>query len=101
MYTNHVTSYSRFFNHLHDPYPTDEEKKVLAQQTNLNLSQVNNWFGNKRMRYKRKMLEQNRKSGGGQAEDDSDASPPTSPNNAQNFASPPAGYRDFQNQNMF
>jgi len=46
---------------LHDPYPTDEEKKQLAAATNLSLSQVNNWFGNKRMRYKRKMLEQNRR----------------------------------------
>lgn len=49
------------FNHLNDPYPNDEEKKILAQQTNLTLSQINNWFGNKRMRYKRKMLEQSKK----------------------------------------
>ncbi|KAL9649038.1 hypothetical protein ABK040_008415 [Willaertia magna] len=53
-----------FFQHLHDPYPSDQEKQLLSQQTGLSLSQVNNWFGNKRMRYKRKMLEQNRKNGG-------------------------------------
>jgi hypothetical protein len=44
-----------FFLHLHDPYPTDEEKQILSKQTGLSLSQCNNWFGNKRMRYKRKV----------------------------------------------
>lgn len=92
----------RFFNHLHDPYPTDEEKKVLAQQTNLNLSQVNNWFGNKRMRYKRKMLEQNRKQGGGGPSGDDDDSPsPTSSPVPQGFQNAPPQAYTFQNQNMF
>jgi hypothetical protein len=50
-----------FFLHLHDPYPTDEEKQRLSEETGLSLSQCNNWFGNKRMRYKRKMLEQARR----------------------------------------
>lgn len=60
-----------------DPYPSDDEKRILSQQTGLSLSQVNNWFGNKRMRYKRKMLEQNRRNGqkgagSSQAGDDDD-----------------------------
>eukprot|EP00761_Pharyngomonas_kirbyi_P004708 gb/GECH01004713.1/.p1 GENE.gb/GECH01004713.1/~~gb/GECH01004713.1/.p1 ORF type:complete len:289 (+),score=80.01 gb/GECH01004713.1/:1-867(+) len=46
-----------FFNHLHDPYPTDSEKKELAERCGLKISQINNWFGNKRMRYKRKMID--------------------------------------------
>lgn len=51
-----------FFLHLYDPYPTDEEKARLAQDAGLTLNQCNNWFGNKRMRYKRKMLDQARRS---------------------------------------
>eukprot|EP01087_Luapelamoeba_hula_P011571 TRINITY_DN3155_c1_g2_i2.p1 TRINITY_DN3155_c1_g2~~TRINITY_DN3155_c1_g2_i2.p1 ORF type:complete len:469 (+),score=98.75 TRINITY_DN3155_c1_g2_i2:381-1787(+) len=50
-----------FFSHLNDPYPSDEEKMVLAAQCALTLNQVNNWFGNKRIRYKRKCLEEEKK----------------------------------------
>lgn len=46
-----------FFNHINDPYPSEEEKSALATQCVLSLNQVNNWFGNKRIRYKRKCLE--------------------------------------------
>jgi hypothetical protein len=49
-----------FYNHLTDPYPNDEDKRILSTQTGLSVPQVNNWFGNKRMRYKRKMLEQDK-----------------------------------------
>jgi hypothetical protein len=65
-----------FFSNLHDPYPSDEVKKQLAGQTGLSLSQVNNWFGNKRIRYKRKMLEQNRRSAAAQGVDMPESSPP-------------------------
>jgi len=47
-----------FYEHIDDPYPTDEEKSLLATQCVLSLNQVNNWFGNKRIRYKRKCLEE-------------------------------------------
>eukprot|EP01112_Ceratiomyxa_fruticulosa_P020664 TRINITY_DN7119_c0_g1_i1.p1 TRINITY_DN7119_c0_g1~~TRINITY_DN7119_c0_g1_i1.p1 ORF type:complete len:404 (+),score=77.50 TRINITY_DN7119_c0_g1_i1:435-1646(+) len=47
-----------FFDHINDPYPSDEEKAMLAAQCVLSLNQVNNWFGNKRIRYKRKCLEE-------------------------------------------
>jgi len=46
-----------FFDHINDPYPSDEEKNMLAAQCVLSLNQVNNWFGNKRIRYKRKCIE--------------------------------------------
>jgi hypothetical protein len=46
-----------FYEHLNDPYPTEEEKSMLASQCGLTLVQVNNWFGNKRIRYKRKCLQ--------------------------------------------
>ncbi|XXQ34648.1 Homeobox domain-containing protein [Plasmodiophora brassicae] len=39
-----------FMDHLGKPYPTDEEKKVIAEQTNLSVAQVVNWFTNTRKR---------------------------------------------------
>ena len=48
---------SWLFQHLVHPYPTEEEKRLLAQQTNLNLTQVNNWFINARRRILQPMLE--------------------------------------------
>ncbi|ESN90177.1 hypothetical protein HELRODRAFT_148447, partial [Helobdella robusta] len=38
------------FKHLLHPYPTEEEKKSLADHTNLSALQVNNWFINARRR---------------------------------------------------
>ncbi len=48
---------------VNDPYPSDEEKMMLASHCGLTLNQVNNWFGNKRIRYKRKCLEEEAKRG--------------------------------------
>jgi len=50
-----------FFEHLNDPYPSEEEKSLLAAAGGLTITQVNNWFGNKRIRYKRKCLEEEAK----------------------------------------
>jgi len=47
-----------FHDHIEDPYPTDQEKAMLAAQCVLTLKQINNWFGNTRIRYKRKCLKQ-------------------------------------------
>ncbi|EFC42231.1 homeobox domain-containing protein [Naegleria gruberi] len=44
-----------FFANLQNPYPSEDEKKGLVDQTTLSLLQINNWFSNKRVRYKRKM----------------------------------------------
>jgi len=52
-----------FFDHINDPYPSDEEKSMLAAQCVLSMNQVNNWFGNKRIRYKRKCMEQDSRYG--------------------------------------
>jgi hypothetical protein len=43
--------------HLDHPYPTDEEKKVLMAQTNLTLSQLNNYFINARRRVVPKLID--------------------------------------------
>lgn len=40
--------------HRDNPYPTDEEKEALKDQTGLNLTQVSNWFANTRRREKTK-----------------------------------------------
>ncbi|KAI6658993.1 pre-B-cell leukemia homeobox (Pbx) transcription factor [Oopsacas minuta] len=42
-----------FYSHLDNPYPSEEVKADLSIQCKITLSQINNWFGNKRIRYKR------------------------------------------------
>lgn len=48
-----------FTQHLENPYPDVAQKLELARECSMTLSSVNNWFGNKRMRIKRKMLNVN------------------------------------------
>ncbi|TRY90366.1 hypothetical protein DNTS_006493 [Danionella cerebrum] len=48
---------SWLFQHISHPYPTEEEKKQIATQTNLTLLQVNNWFINARRRILQPMLD--------------------------------------------
>ena len=38
-----------------NPYPSEETKEELARQCGITVAQVNNWFGNKRIRYKKSM----------------------------------------------
>ncbi len=45
-----------FRDHYDRPYPTDGEKLELARRCGIQLNQVNNFFGNKRMRLKRKAM---------------------------------------------
>lgn len=45
-----------FQENLENPYPTVGQKLELARICSMSLNSVNNWFGNKRMRIKRKML---------------------------------------------
>ena len=45
------------FQHIAHPYPSEEEKRILAHQTDLSLLQVNNWFINARRRILQPMLE--------------------------------------------
>ncbi|KAK9872578.1 hypothetical protein WA026_018710 [Henosepilachna vigintioctopunctata] len=42
-----------FYSHLSNPYPSEEAKEELARRCNITMSQVSNWFGNKRIRYKK------------------------------------------------
>ncbi|XP_018567417.1 homeobox protein PKNOX2-like [Anoplophora glabripennis] len=55
----HATSVMRswLFQHLVHPYPTEDEKRHIAAQTNLTLLQVNNWFINARRRILQPMLD--------------------------------------------
>merc|ERR1719415_166745 len=39
-----------FYSHLANPYPSEEAKEELARQCGISVSQVSNWFGNKRIR---------------------------------------------------
>jgi len=49
------------FEHLFNPYPTEEEKKGLMRQTGLSMNQVSNWFINARRRILQPMLSTVRK----------------------------------------
>jgi hypothetical protein len=42
-----------FYSHLSNPYPSEEVKEDLARKCSITVSQVSNWFGNKRIRYKK------------------------------------------------
>ncbi|CAF3705272.1 unnamed protein product [Rotaria sp. Silwood1] len=46
------------FQHLNHPYPSEEQKKIFARETNLNILQVNNWFINARRRIVQPMIDQ-------------------------------------------
>ncbi|XP_029707228.1 homeobox protein Meis1a isoform X1 [Takifugu rubripes] len=46
------------FQHLTHPYPSEEQKKQLAQDTGLTILQVNNWFINARRRIVQPMFDQ-------------------------------------------
>jgi hypothetical protein len=65
-----------FFEHLHDPYPSEEEKNHLAAEAGLTITQVNHWFGNKRIRYKKRCLENEQKGGKNFQDESSYESPP-------------------------
>uniref|UniRef100_A0A8C5MZR1 Homeobox domain-containing protein n=1 Tax=Leptobrachium leishanense TaxID=445787 RepID=A0A8C5MZR1_9ANUR len=55
------------FQHLSHPYPSEEQKKQLAQDTGLTILQVNNWFINARRRIVQPMIDQSNRSGQGGA----------------------------------
>ncbi|XP_033119121.1 pre-B-cell leukemia transcription factor 1-like [Anneissia japonica] len=42
-----------FYSHLSNPYPSEEAKEELARKCGLTVAQISNWFGNKRIRYKK------------------------------------------------
>lgn len=44
-----------FLANINHPYPSEEVKQALAMQCNISVAQVSNWFGNKRIRYKKTM----------------------------------------------
>jgi hypothetical protein len=48
----HSTNFLKkwLYNHWFHPYPSEEEKTLLCQATNLHISQINNWFTNARRR---------------------------------------------------
>ncbi|XP_039225137.1 homeobox protein Meis3 isoform X2 [Crotalus tigris] len=53
------------FQHLSHPYPSEEQKKQLAQDTGLTILQVNNWFINARRRIVQPMIDQSNRTGQG------------------------------------
>lgn len=53
------------FQHLTHPYPSEEQKKQLAQETGLTILQVNNWFINARRRIVQPMIDQSNRAASG------------------------------------
>ncbi|GMT11241.1 hypothetical protein PFISCL1PPCAC_2538, partial [Pristionchus fissidentatus] len=53
------------FKHLTHPYPSEEQKKQLANETGLTILQVNNWFINARRRIVQPMIDQSNRAGRG------------------------------------
>ncbi|CAB3396788.1 unnamed protein product [Caenorhabditis bovis] len=51
------------FQNLSHPYPSEEQKKQLANETGLTILQVNNWFINARRRIVQPMIDQNNRAG--------------------------------------
>merc|ERR1719297_126454 len=45
-----------FYSHLSNPYPSEEAKEELARKCGISVSQVCNWFANKRIRYKKNIV---------------------------------------------
>ncbi len=45
-----------FYSHLANPYPSEEAKDELAKKCNITVAQISNWFGNKRIRYKKNIV---------------------------------------------
>ncbi|XP_076315725.1 homeobox protein Meis1-like isoform X1 [Tachypleus tridentatus] len=52
------------FQHLSHPYPSEDQKKQLAQDTGLTILQVNNWFINARRRIVQPMIDHSNRAGG-------------------------------------
>lgn len=45
-----------FYSNLSNPYPSEEIKEELGRKCSITVSQVSNWFGNKRIRYKKNIV---------------------------------------------
>ena len=60
-----ATNYLRgwLFQHLTHPYPSEDQKKQLAQNTGLTILQVNNWFINARRRIVQPLIDQSNRAG--------------------------------------
>uniref|UniRef100_H3CFX8 Homeobox domain-containing protein n=1 Tax=Tetraodon nigroviridis TaxID=99883 RepID=H3CFX8_TETNG len=64
------------FQHLPHPYPSEEQKKLLAQDTGLTVLQVNNWFINARRRIVQPMIDQSNRAVSQAGAFGADAQPP-------------------------
>uniref|UniRef100_A0A8C4NYN3 Pre-B-cell leukemia transcription factor 1 n=1 Tax=Dicentrarchus labrax TaxID=13489 RepID=A0A8C4NYN3_DICLA len=76
-----------FYSHLANPYPSEEAKEELAKKCSITVSQVANWFGNKRIRYKKNVAKlqdeanlYTRKSAASVSSQASQANSPATPN---------------------
>ncbi|ELU05786.1 hypothetical protein CAPTEDRAFT_221385, partial [Capitella teleta] len=78
------------FQHIMHPYPSEDEKRQIAGQTNLTLLQVNNWFINARRRILQPMLDASLPEGSKPKKNKQQSRPPQRfwPDNLANLQSP-------------
>lgn len=50
-----------FESHMDQPYPDEQTKQRLAIVCGVSVAQVSNWFGNKRIRFKKALERQHKK----------------------------------------
>lgn len=82
-----------FYANLANPYPSEDVKEQLARKCGISVSQVSNWFGNKRIRYKKnigKAQEEANMYAARQATDSSPYQLATTSQNSGNVLSSPA-----------
>lgn len=88
-----------FYSHLSNPYPSEEAKEELARKCNITVSQIANWFGNKRIRYKKnisKAQEEANMYAAKAAASGSNASTPGHASSGYGMQSPPAAQKEEQ-----
>eukprot|EP00117_Sycon_ciliatum_P005150 scpid75655/ scgid4187/ Pre-B-cell leukemia transcription factor 3; Homeobox protein PBX3 len=63
-----------FIANINNPYPTEQMKEELAEQCKMTVLQVSNWFGNKRIRFKKSVTSRIQDADSTDTEDASDSS---------------------------
>lgn len=81
-----------FHRHLHHPYPTEDEKQALMDQTGLQMNQISNWFINARRRQLPQLLSDAKATDGRTVR-----AANASRNNMQNGAGLTNGYSNLSN----
>ena len=91
-----------FLANVKHPYPSEEDKQELAKKCGITVSQVCNWFGNKRIRYKKNICKEQKEIGyicEGKRDNDTTCTPSVQINFSQTYSEPnstiPTNYHQY------